>query len=63
MGGSDPCDQDGRMESWEPFSFDVEGYLTVKKWWIEKYPRTVEDRLGVNSWDDWIQEIFEKEGL
>jgi hypothetical protein len=32
-GGSDPCDQDGRMDSWIPFELSESEYEIIKKWW------------------------------
>jgi hypothetical protein len=59
MVGHDPCDQDGRMERWNPFSLSPDDYLVFKQWWISNHPGTVEDSLGVSSWSDWVQEVFE----
>jgi hypothetical protein len=58
MVGYDPCDQDGRMESWKPFSLSAEDYLLLKEWWISNHLNTLEDSLGVTCWSDWIQEIL-----
>lgn len=59
MGGSDPCDQDGRMESWQPFSLSNEDYMKIKEWWVGVDPNAKEDALGTDCWEDWIQEILE----
>ena len=60
MGGSDPCDQDGRMENWRPFELSNREYLLILSWWQSKYPNTVEDSLNAENWNDWVQEILEK---
>ena len=57
--GHDPCDQDRRMSSWEPFELSEEEYSLIIKWWRVKYPKTVEDNLGVENWNDWVQKILE----
>jgi hypothetical protein len=59
MGGSDPCDQDGRMECWEPFELSAEEYAIILSWWQSKYPNTVENNLSAENWSDWVQEILE----
>ncbi len=59
LGGSDPCDQDGRMESWLPFALSAEEYNLIQLWWHSKYPGTVVDSLNSESWNDWVQEILE----
>ena len=56
--GSDPCDQDGRMNRWIPFTLSAENYEVIKEWWIRNNPGTIENSLGVNCWDDWIQVIL-----
>ena len=56
--GSDPCDQDGRMDRWTPFLLSTEDYFILKKWWITNHPDTVEDSLGVDCWNDWVLEIL-----
>lgn len=58
MVGYDPCDQDGRMESWKPFLLSAEDYLLLKEWWISNHLNALEHSLGVTSWSDWIQEIL-----
>jgi hypothetical protein len=58
MGGNDPCDQDGRMESWEPIELSAEEYSHILSWWQSKYPNTVEDDLGAENWSDWVQSIL-----
>lgn len=57
--GYDPCDQDGRMEGWTPFTLFPEEYQEVKNWWVSLHPGAVEDQLGAGSWSDWLQEILE----
>ncbi|AAS61128.1 hypothetical protein CQP30_19815 [Yersinia pestis] len=59
MAGSDPCDQDERMDSWCPFTLTSSEYEEVKAWWLVSRPGTVESALGSECWDDWIQEILE----
>jgi hypothetical protein len=56
--GNDPCDQDGRMGEWHPFTVSQQEYLDVKDWWIAAHPGVVADDLGAANWDDWIQEIL-----
>ena len=58
IGGSDPCDQDERMENWTPFALSEEEYSIILSWWQTKYPGTVEDRLNANSWSDWVPKIL-----
>lgn len=53
--GSDPCDQDGRMRKWPPFTLSAQDYVEVKAWWLTHHPDAREDDLGTDSWDDWIQ--------
>ena len=59
MVGHDPCDQDGRMDSWKPFSLSFDDYISLKKWWVANHPDAVEDSLGVDSWSDWALEVVE----
>jgi hypothetical protein len=59
LGGSDPCDQDGRMGRWRPFTLTISEYEVVKAWWLEACPGTVEAELGSECWADWVQEILE----
>lgn len=58
--GSDPCDQDGRMENWIPFELTVDEYVEVKEWWVSLYPNAIEDALEQTSWQDWSVEIIER---
>ena len=58
MRGSDPCDQDGRMPRWHPFTLSPDEYLAVKTWWQVGHPGAVEADLGTGCWDDWVQEIL-----
>jgi hypothetical protein len=60
MGGCDPCDQDGRMGRWQPFSVSPEEYQEVKTWWVSDHPGTVENGMGVDRWDDWVQEVLDR---
>lgn len=57
-GGSDPCDQDGRMFKWEPFALTHEEYVVVRDWWISSHPDSVEDSLGETCWGDWVSHIL-----
>ncbi|URG53896.1 hypothetical protein IG605_006225 [Pectobacterium quasiaquaticum] len=57
--GSDPCDQDGRMGCWRPFTLILSEYEVVKEWWFASHPGTVESRLGCECWGDWVQELLE----
>ena len=59
--GSDPCDQDGRMDNWKPFVLSENEYKTIANWWVSNHPGTVEDDLGQASWDSWALEIVEME--
>ena len=56
--GSDPCDQDGRMKVWPPFTLSAQDYLEVKQWWQSNHAGACEDYLGAESWIDWVQEIL-----
>ena len=58
--GSDPCDQDGRMDGWEPFAVSPEEYPELVAWWVAGHPGAVEDGLGVACWDDWVQEVLDR---
>lgn len=62
MQGNDPCDQDGRMDNWQPFEVSDDEYISVLNWWIENKSSNakVED-LGVNNWNDWAVELIEME--
>jgi len=60
MCGSDPCDQDNRMENWDPYLLSSEDYVAVKEWWMSIYPEAVEDTLGVSCWNDWVVELLER---
>ena len=58
--GSDPCDQDRRMPPWRPFAIGSEDYRDLKAWWVAGHAGTIEDGLGVDSWDEWVQEILNR---
>jgi hypothetical protein len=47
------------MEAWNPFSLSSDEYMKLKEWWFERYPGTKEDALGVDNWNDWVQEILD----
>jgi hypothetical protein len=59
--GSDPCDQDGRMTPWIPFSLSVEAYDEIRNWWVANHPGTIEDSLGAATWNDWVCELLDPE--
>jgi len=61
MVGSDPCDQDGRMDGWRPFTLSPSEYDEVEAWWVSAHYGTVTSNLGVGSWDDWVQVILNPE--
>ena len=58
--GNDPCDQDGRMQSWRPFALTGDEYREVLEWWTAGHPGDVENSLGVSRWDDWVQEMLDR---
>lgn len=58
--GCDPCDQDGRMESWPPFALSDAQYLLVSEQWIATHPGATVDALGVGCWADWASKIIER---
>lgn len=58
--GNDPCDQDGRMGRWRPFTLTLSEFEVVKAWWLASYPGSVESHLGCECWDDWVQEMLER---
>lgn len=60
MAGSDPCDQDGRMESWRPFALNEDEYEIIKEWWLAGHTGTTVDDLGEENWDGWAVEIIER---
>jgi hypothetical protein len=60
MKGHDPCDQDGRMSAWQPFTVSPEEYRELKAWWVAGSTGAVEDGLGVDCWDDWVPEILNR---
>lgn len=57
--GQDPCDQDGRMPAWQPLTLGPEEYGDLQAWWVAGHPGATEDNLGVDSWDEWVQEIID----
>ena len=59
-GGSDPCDQDGRMDKWKPFNLNHSEYQEVLSWWQSTHQNVVQDDLGAGSWNDWVQELLER---
>ena len=60
MRGSDPCDQDGRMGTWTPLELSADEYREVLSWWVSRHPNAVEDSLGVECWNDWVQEVLNR---
>jgi hypothetical protein len=56
--GRDPCDQDGRQKACTPFALSDQDYDEVKAWWSAGHVGAIEDALGVDCWDDWVQEIL-----
>lgn len=60
MRGSDPCDQDRRMAPRLPFVVSPDEYRELKAWWAVSHPAAVEDDLGTNCWDDWVQEMLNR---
>ena len=58
MRGSDPCDQDGRMSDWQPFAVSPEEYGELKAWWAANHAGAAENNMGVDCWDDWVQEVL-----
>jgi hypothetical protein len=59
MHGSDPRDQDARMDSWTPFALSADDYSVVKIWWLQDHPDAIEDTLDENCWTDWMVKILE----
>jgi hypothetical protein len=60
MRGHDPCDQDGRMSAWQPFTVSPEEYHELKAWWVAGHAGATEASLGADGWDEWIQEILDR---
>jgi hypothetical protein len=58
--GHDPCDQDGRMSNWQPFAVSPEKYRDLKAWWVADHAGAVEDDLGADCRDDWVQEMLNR---
>lgn len=58
--GGDPCDQDGRMFIWEPFSLSATEYAALLDWWLMKHSAVTENRLDADCWDSWIQNLFDR---
>lgn len=61
MIGNDPCDQDGRMDRWQPFTLSQDEYDQVKWWWAAGHHGAVASDLGVGCWTDWVQVILNPE--
>ena len=57
MGGSDPCDQDNRMDTWTPFELSEDEFKVVFSWWNIGRNRSVVDARDCDSWSDWSVEI------
>jgi hypothetical protein len=60
MQGHDPCDQDRRMPAWRPFAVSAEEYGEFKDWWVAGHAGALEKDLGVDSWNDWVQEVLDR---
>ncbi len=57
--GSDPCDQDARMDSWEPFELSEDEFDLLFSWWKCAHKHSVVDALSCDNWSDWSVEIIE----
>ncbi|AOE50247.1 hypothetical protein [Kangiella sediminilitoris] len=57
--GYDPCDQDGRMDNWKPFTLNNEEYQVIANWWLSQHPVSSINDLGVSHWDDWSVKIID----
>lgn len=57
-GGNDPCDQDNRMGTWQPFNVSEQEYLEIKGWWVAAHPDAIEDDLSARNWADWVQKVL-----
>ncbi|WP_180801671.1 hypothetical protein [Vibrio parahaemolyticus] len=60
-GGNDPCDQDGLMGKWTPFTLSEEEYQVVLEWWRLENPDFVVDTLDASDWNDWCLTLIEME--
>ena len=60
-GGSDPCDQDGLMGGWTPFTLSEKEYRIVLAWWGQENPDFVVDHLDASDWSDWCVTLMEME--
>jgi hypothetical protein len=60
MKGFDSCDQDRQMSDWQPFAVTDEDYQEIKAWWVADHEGAIEDRLGTECWDDWVQEVLNR---
>ena len=58
MAGCDPCDQDARMDHWQPFALSPGEFDEIKAWWVYGHPNAVVSHLGVDCWDDWVSVIL-----
>ena len=61
MQGNDPCDQDGRMSSWQSFELDELEYDQVQAWWVSNHPDVKTDSMGHHNWNNWIDDILDLE--
>lgn len=59
LGGSDSCDQDGRMAPWQPFALTAKEFAVVEAWWRESHPGAVTDALDAESWREWAVGMLE----
>jgi hypothetical protein len=48
------------MWEWHPFAVSPEEYRELKAWWVADHAGAVEDHLGTECWDDWLQEILNR---
>jgi hypothetical protein len=59
--GNDPCDQDGRMDGWQPMELNEREYAVIQTWWLGNNPKAKVESLEHDNWHDWIDEILENE--
>jgi len=52
------------MPPWVPFVLSPDEYCEVKAWWVAGHAGTIEDTLGAQCWNDWVQEMLNRaEGI
>jgi hypothetical protein len=54
----DPCDQDGLMGKWQPFTLSPDDYCELLAWWVAKHPGAVETSLDAKCWNEWADVVF-----